>query len=341
MPYVTPRYDFAQPHRDGTALVFSRDIDETIASIRHFSRRDAETYREWNRKADLISDWIFLPERFSEPLPEPERDALLGKSQIGRDFLEIINRQPLDAVRELFENELVQLLVLFKLSLFGTVLYDQVTSRSPMGALLRGFDHAAGYQVCVGGSVSLARGLAEAFVKAGGRLMTGAHVERIIVEAGRATGVELADGRTLRARQFVASTIDVPQTFRKMVGFEQLPADYRKKVENFKHTDWSLYGLHLCLKELPRHLGTEFDPNVNRRAEDQSRLRVARAAFRASCRGCRKEDPVARLLRDRPDHLFRPEPGAARLSYRLCLARDAVRARRQSRQHRSREGGVC
>jgi len=157
VPYVTPRYDFAQPHRDGTALVFSRDIDETIASIRHFSRRDAETYREWNRKADLISDWIFLPERFSEPLPEAERDALLGKSQIGRDFLEIINRQPLDAVRELFENELVQLLVLFKLSLFGTVLYDQVTSRSPMGALLRGFDHAAGYQVCIGGSVSLGR----------------------------------------------------------------------------------------------------------------------------------------------------------------------------------------
>lgn len=264
VPYVTPRYDFAQPHRDGTALVFSRDIEETVASIGHFSKRDAETYREWNRKADLISDWIFLPERFSEPLPESERDALLGMSQIGRDFLEIINRQPLDAVRELFENEPVQLLILFKLSLFGTVLYDQVTSRSPMGALLRGFDHAAGYQVCIGGSVSLARGLAEAFVKAGGRLMTGAHVERIIVEAGRATGVELAGGRTLRARQFVASTIDVPQTFRKMVGFEQLPAAYQKKMENFKHTDWSLYGLHLCLKELPRHLGTEFDPNVNR-----------------------------------------------------------------------------
>jgi phytoene dehydrogenase-like protein len=264
VPYATPRYDFAQPHRDGTALVFSRDIEETLASIGHFSRRDAETYRDWNRKADLISDWIFWPERYSEPVPEAERDALLSMSQIGRDFLEIINRQPLDAVRELFENELVQLLILFKLSLFGTILYDQVTSRSPMGALLRGFDLAAGYQVCIGGSISLARGLAEAFVKAGGRLITGAHVERIIVEAGRATGVELTDGRTLRARQFVTSTIDVPQTFRKMVGVEQLPAAYRKKVENFKGTDWSLYGLHLCLKELPRHLGTEFDPNVNR-----------------------------------------------------------------------------
>jgi phytoene dehydrogenase-like protein len=46
--YVTPRYDFAQPHRDGTALVFSRYIDETCASIGHFSKKDAQTYRRAN-----------------------------------------------------------------------------------------------------------------------------------------------------------------------------------------------------------------------------------------------------------------------------------------------------
>lgn len=261
--YVTPRYDFAQPHKDGTALVFSRDIEETVASIGRFSKRDAQTYRDWNRRADKINDNIFWAERYSEPLPEAERDDLLGRSEIGRDFLEIINRQPLTAVNELFEDERVRLLLLFKLSLFGTVLYDQVTTRSPMGALIRGFDQSAGYQVCIGGSVSLARGLMGAFVKAGGHFMTGAHVDRIIVENNRATGVELEDGRTIRAGQFVVSTVDVPQTFRKMVGFEQLPKTYREKVQNFKQTNWSLFGLHLSLKEAPRHVGTEFDSNVN------------------------------------------------------------------------------
>lgn len=139
VPYVTPRYDFAQPHSDGTALVFSRDLEETCASIARFSRKDADTFREWNAKADRISDWIFLPERYSEPLSEAERDELLSRSSLGRDFLQIIDRQPLDAVNELFENEMVKLLLLFKLSLFGTVLYDAVTKRSPMGALVRGF----------------------------------------------------------------------------------------------------------------------------------------------------------------------------------------------------------
>src|SRR5579862_6846070 len=75
--YVTPRYDFAQPHKDGTALVFSRDIDETCESIGHFSKKDAQTYREWNKRADVISDAIFLAERYSEPLPEDERNELL------------------------------------------------------------------------------------------------------------------------------------------------------------------------------------------------------------------------------------------------------------------------
>ena len=57
------------------------------------------------------------------------------------------------------------------------------------------------------------------------------------------TLVELQDGRTLRARSFVASTVDVPQTFKRMVGLDQLPADYVQRVESFKHTgDLTLPG---------------------------------------------------------------------------------------------------
>jgi phytoene dehydrogenase-like protein len=260
--YVTPRYDFAQPHRDGTALVFSRYIDETCASIGQFNKKDAQTYREWNKRADIISDAIFWPERYSEPIPERERDELLSTSQVGRDFLEIIDRQPLAAVTELFEDERVRLLLLFKISLFGTVLYDQISTRSPMGALIRGFDLVANYQVATGGSVALANALMHTFIAAGGEFRSGCHVSKIVVDQNQARGVELADGTTIRAR-FVASTVDVPQTFLQMVGEEQLPPAYREKVRNFKHTAWSLYGLHLALKEAPRHIGTDFDPHVN------------------------------------------------------------------------------
>jgi phytoene dehydrogenase-like protein len=67
--YVTPRYEFGQPHPDGSALVFSRDLAATLASVARFSRRDAATFRDWNRRAEAATRDILLPERFSEPLP--------------------------------------------------------------------------------------------------------------------------------------------------------------------------------------------------------------------------------------------------------------------------------
>ena len=56
MRYITPRYEFAQPHSDGTALVFSRDLDETRRQHRAASlATDADTFREWNAKAEEMT----------------------------------------------------------------------------------------------------------------------------------------------------------------------------------------------------------------------------------------------------------------------------------------------
>ncbi len=68
--YITPRYEFGQAHRDGSALVFGRELEETIANVARFSKRDAATFREWNRKAEEITRRVLLPERYAEPLPQ-------------------------------------------------------------------------------------------------------------------------------------------------------------------------------------------------------------------------------------------------------------------------------
>jgi phytoene dehydrogenase-like protein len=263
VPYVTPRYEFAQPHADGTALVFSRDIDETAASIGRFSARDARTFREWNGIAEEMTRRIFLTERFSAPLSADDRDELLSKSALGREFLALTARQPGDVVDDLFENERIKVLFLFKLSLFGTVLHETLGTSSPLGSLIRAFDLATGYELCQGGSWNLARGLMDCFVAAGGHYLDDSHVERIVVDGGRATGVELAGGRTLRAGSFVASTVDVHQTFETMVGRDQLPAEFQAKLDSFHYTDWSLFGVHLALAEPPNYTSAAFDPNVN------------------------------------------------------------------------------
>jgi phytoene dehydrogenase-like protein len=264
LTYITPRYEFGQAHLDGTALVLGRDLEETIANIARFSRKDAATFRDWNRRAEAITANVLLPERYAEPLPQAERESLLAQTALGRDFLSVTRRQPLEVVDELFENEHVKLLFLFKVSLFGTWLTDTLSKTSPMGSVIRAFDLQSGYQLCQGGSFNLARGLMETFIAAGGTFVPQVRIDRIVIEGGRATGIALDDGRVVRAKQFVASTIDVHQTFESLIGREQLPPQLQGRLDRFQYTAWTLFGLHLALHESPRFAAEAFDPNINR-----------------------------------------------------------------------------
>src|SRR5262249_6512147 len=85
----------------------------------------------------------------------------------------------------------------------------------------------------------------------------------IVVEGGRATGI-VADGRTVRAKHFLASTIDVHQTFETLIGREQLPSAFAAKLDAFQFTNWTLFGLHFALNESPRFAAADFDPDINR-----------------------------------------------------------------------------
>jgi len=261
--YITPAYEFAMPLLDGRALVFGHSLDETVSRISCFSRKDAQTFREWNRKAERITREIFLVERFSEPLLREERIEMLQKTGDGRDFLAITERQPFNVVNELFESEHVKLMFLFKVSLFGTWLVDTLNKTSPMGSVIRAFDLETGYQLCRGGSANLARGLMETFLMNGGHYRNQANIARIIIEGGRATGIELSDGTRLSARHFLASAIDVHQTFEHLIGRDQLPDAYLRKLDSFKYTSWTLFGLHVALNEAPRYRAENFDSKIN------------------------------------------------------------------------------
>src|SRR3979411_2288307 len=60
--YLTPDHELAMPLLDGRALVFGRNLEETLANISRFSKKDAQTFREWNYKAETITRNILLAE---------------------------------------------------------------------------------------------------------------------------------------------------------------------------------------------------------------------------------------------------------------------------------------
>src|SRR5262249_24375697 len=104
--------------------------------------------------------------------------------------------------------------------------------------------------MCRGGSFNLARGLMETFIAAGGVFQNQVEIDRIVIEGGRATGI-VADGRTVRAKHFLASAIDVHQTFETLIGRDQLPSAFAAKLDAFQYTNWTLFGLHLALNDTP------------------------------------------------------------------------------------------
>ena len=86
-----------------------------------------------------------------------------------------------------------------------------------------------------GGYQAMADTFAAAFQNSGGTLALRTGIKRIIVEDGRATGVELDGGRRIRAER-VISNADIMLTFDQLVGREHLPKGFIERLEHRKIT---------------------------------------------------------------------------------------------------------
>jgi phytoene dehydrogenase-like protein len=86
---------------------------------------------------------------------------------------------------------------------------------------------------------------------------------RIIVENGRAAGVELADGRSIRARHLVASSLNPHQTFLDLLDAALVPRTLRDQVEAFRYNLLApLFALNLVLREPPRYRAAAARPEL-------------------------------------------------------------------------------
>ena len=94
-----------------------------------------------------------------------------------------------------------------------------------------------------GGSGAIVDALVRGLQRWGGQLRLGAHVEKILVESGRAIGVELRRGETIRA-PIVISNATIWDTYTKLLSPEDLPNSYRDAVLGTPAVD-SFMHLHL------------------------------------------------------------------------------------------------
>jgi phytoene dehydrogenase-like protein len=86
--------------------------------------------------------------------------------------------------------------------------------------LERFFEESACYSVPIGGTSALGDTLQRGLEKFGGKLQLNAHVDEILVEDGRATGIRLKNGNVIKAKKAVVSNATPFDTV-KMLGTEQ------------------------------------------------------------------------------------------------------------------------
>ena len=97
---------------------------------------------------------------------------------------------------------------------------------------------------------AITRAMAQSAEAHGATMETGAAVEEVLIENGRAAGVRLADGRTLRAR-IVASNAHPRLLFERLVPKSALPENFRRRIERYRSHSGTL-RMNLALDGLPR-----------------------------------------------------------------------------------------
>jgi len=253
LEYIFPDVQQGIAFDDGTGFCVHRDIDKTVASIARLNRADAERYRELHELFAVQGRDFFVRTLFSPPAALEELGGPIAEEVTGFAKLSAA-----EAVERTFEDERVR--CLFKSFPFGTTPLDMPGLGGFLPRIISRLDRFA---VPRGGSYALPLALGRVVEEAGGTLVTGAHVEEIVVKGGRAVGVRLAGGEAHTAERFVASGIDVGQTV-ALAGADLFGGELSAKVEGLAWSPHSLLTLHLALEAPPELAAAAFEPDLDR-----------------------------------------------------------------------------
>lgn len=261
--YARPDVQMGSVFSDGTALTIHTDMDKTRASFARFSQKDADT---WARLYDEVSGYMDLMVRtlmYAPPISLNDITRALASWGVEErsEFLtaRLRSMSVADFLNRHFENERIKAMLAFHAAICAY--QPHIRGLAVSYPVLLG--KIANWHVCQGGSHRLAHALLRVIVRAGGRVFPQVPVQEIVVEDGRAVGVRTPDG-FVRAHKLVASSIDVTQTFEKLLPAALVPEKTARDVEKVEYQDATLFNVHLAMNGFPRYRAAAFDPDIDR-----------------------------------------------------------------------------
>lgn len=232
----------------GPGIVIYKDIDKTCAQIAVYSERDAAAYRAVYDEFALIKDGV-VKAFFSPPQPPATLAGALQNSKEGMRRLQLFSMSARAWVERHFEDNFVRA-VMLNWALAPQILPEQEGAGQSFYVMIPAI-HVFGQAIPEGGSQELPNTMVRYIEDNGGRVLTGATVEEILVEDGRAVGLRLEGGETFRGSRAVVSALDPRQTFLKLMDPAKLAPDFVEQVKGFSFGRVTIFRAHLALTEPP------------------------------------------------------------------------------------------
>jgi phytoene dehydrogenase-like protein len=237
-------------------------LQRTRAEFARFSHRDAEALPAYYAMLDEIGDVLRdlaqktppnLGDGLSGILRALRQGRLVASLSLGRkgDLLDLFTESARVFLDGWFESEPVK-------AAFGfdSVVGNYASPDSPGSAYVllhhtfgevNGKKGAWGH--AIGGMGAITQAMAKACAAQGVEILTGAPVRQVLVEKGKAAGVELAGGERIAAG-IVASNVNPSLLFESLVAPADQPAEFRTRMARYRNGSGT-FRMNVALSELP------------------------------------------------------------------------------------------
>jgi phytoene dehydrogenase-like protein len=283
------------PTTDGRYLLFGSDKESMKRQfINFFSEADWRANEAMNDELGQIRDDI-APTWLEEPLSIEDTAAKYVRANLRQPFIDLCRKSVGDYIdRWGFKSDLLRAMYAVTDG-FSGMLGAWDTPGTGMNFLVHNMCRLPGsdgtWMIVDGGMGTVTARFAEVARAHGAIIDTNARVEKFIVENGVAKGVQLADGRELRAKAVITNSD--PFRMLKMADF---PADYRKRIANYERPG-STFKVNLALKGLPKFKCLpedrgQFGPTIHLLPDEKDVMRSLQEGFAAVQDGRLAEFPT-------------------------------------------------
>lgn len=253
LAYATSDKPYVSVFPDGRRIGVYRDPEKTRAELTRHDPQDARGFEELHARFRTFQRSL-LP-LYSTPLPSLPALATLARaaSDEGISTLFELARIVCSSTRQLGEAYFRSREMRSLLAAWG--MHMDCAPDVPAGGMfpfVETFtDMSNGMFVVEGGASRMVNAMAALLREHGGEIRTEADVSRILVENGRAVGVELDGGERIFARRAVVANLTPRPLFDRLLADYAFPERFEAERRQYRYGPGTMM-IHLALRERPR-----------------------------------------------------------------------------------------